>query len=134
MEQPTIGQPCRVHYNLRTGKWSVSIMVDHGNGKRWWNVRGNYDAVTIRNAVPRVNLSGVQKIRDRQRRKVVAQVDGVLVSINQAEKSYSSSRMVRVHYNPHRHDLFHTNPTNPVPWHGANLATFTSDGAMWASQ
>ena len=122
MDTPTTGQPCRVHFNLHTHLWSVSVKTSKG-----WRVRGNVESVTISNAVAKVSLSGVARIRAKQCRAVVARVEGVLVELN------GSPLATRVHYNPYRCESFHTTPSNPVPWHGANLATFTSDGAMWAS-
>jgi len=122
MERPTIGQPCRVHYNLHTHLWSVSVKTAKG-----WRVRGNVASVTIRNAVAKVSLSGVARIRAKQCRAVVARVEGTLVSLDGAPLA------TRVHYNPYRCEHFHTDPSNPVPWQGASLATFTSDGAMWSA-
>jgi len=86
----------RVHYNLRTHVWSISIKVP-GKG---WRVADHRESVTLRHARPVVSRAGVDRIRAKQSREVVARIEGTIGYYSKPIDEPVEGRRVR--FNPYR--------------------------------
>ena len=113
------GELVRVHYNLQTHLWSVSKKIQ-GKG---WRVVGNLEQVHIADATPRVSLAGVATTRRGNRRRVCAWIEGTLTTSAAALGD-------RIHFNPHRSELFHRDVSAPesTAWRGGGGVAFLSGG------
>lgn len=113
--QPITGKTVRVHKNLNTGKWSVSARIP----KKGFQVIAHLDTVTIHNAIPKVSLKGVQRIRKNNVRSVVARIEGTYIGTN-----IDTAANTAIHYNPYRHENFTF--TDGTIYTGSSVATFHS--------
>ena len=109
------GELVRVHKNLNTGKWTVSAKIP---GKSWQPVK-SLDNITLHDASPIVSLSGVNRIRNKNSREVIAKIEGYYISNTSKTTDYS------VHFNPFRSEDFTLE--NGTVYHNSNYAYFTSD-------
>ena len=100
------GEQVRVHFNLRTRRWSVSTKIK-GKG---WRVAGHYDAIRLTDAVPIVSKKGVDRIRAKGQREVIAKIEGTFAEGWDAQKGcafYELPQGEKVRFNPHkRYDFF----------------------------
>ena len=113
--QPILGETVRVHKNLNTGKWSVSARIP----KKGFQVIAHLDTVTIHNAIPKVSIKGVQRIREKQVRSVVARIEGTYIGTD-----IDTSSTATIHYNPYRNENF--TYTDGTIYTGSSVATFHS--------
>lgn len=116
------GEPIRVHKNLNNGKWSVSAKIQ-GKG---FQVVAHLDSVVVLNPTPKINFNGVGRIRDRQRRAVVAQIEGTYSTIKRPLLATGDI----VSYNPYRSQHFtqrtpHLN--NETIFTGSKIGVFAQD-------
>ena len=107
----------RVHKNLNTGRWTVCAKVP---GKSWQAIK-SVGQITIKNAVPIVSLSGLERLRRNKSREVIAKIEGFYVDDNYNTTDTS------IHFNPYRSDDF-TTRTGEV-FKQANKAYFPPNNA-----
>tara|TARA_R100000808_G_scaffold13906_2_gene33322 strand:- start:15417 stop:15794 length:378 start_codon:yes stop_codon:yes gene_type:complete len=113
--KPITGETVRVHKNLNTGKWSVSARIP----KKGFQVIAHLDTVTIHNAIPKVSIKGVQRIREKQVRSVVARIEGTFIGTN-----IDTAASTAIYYNPYRNENF--TYTDGTIYKGSSVGTFHS--------
>lgn len=126
---PAIGTPVRVHFNLRTGLWSISAKTPKG-----WRVVHHAPTLSLRNCTPVVSIAGIKRVRRLKRRNVVASIAGTLEGLgleggaSPADIALGGYRRIR--FNPYAADTFTTlvdwppRRTVTLPWTGADMVVF----------
>jgi hypothetical protein len=115
------GKRVRVHYHLRRHDFSV---VDRSTGR----VAANVDNITLADVDFKVQPKGLERIRRRGQREVIAYAVGTIAAVN--ESAPRKGRPNVVTFNPYRADTFTREDGTPV--HHADLATF-ADGKGWTA-
>jgi len=90
------GEEIRVHKNLNNGKWSVSARIP----KKGFQVVAHLDTVNVINAIPKISLATLKRIKTRNIRNVCAHIQGFYTTINSGQLD------IKVSYNPYRNDNF----------------------------
>ena len=130
MTLPT-GTLVRVHKNLNRQKaghreqWSVCVKIA-GKG---WRLHHHAETVTLTDATPIVSHKGVDRIRAKQSREVVAKIEGTLAAGELRNSQWLEAvDMVTVHFNPFRAYDFTKNNTESI-FKYASVAYFPAQSA-----
>jgi hypothetical protein len=110
------GKRVRVHYHLRRHDWSV---VDRSTGR----VAANVANITLADVDFKVQPKGLERIRSRGQREVIAYALGTIAAVN--EPAPRERRPNEITFNPYRADTFTRRDGTPV--HHADLVTFAPD-------
>ena len=95
----------RVYKNLKTKTWSIKIKVD----KKGWRKIASLDSCTIAHAKPIISRSGVERIRRRKEREVIAMIEGYFLSDNIDNINIPTKE---VFYNPYKnYDFYYKDNT-----------------------
>jgi hypothetical protein len=99
-----LNSPVRVHFNLHTGRWSVSRKDIPG--KSGYRVVKSVDRAILANAIP--HCGSVETIRRHNRRRVVASISGTLIGYDDiGDQVTDPGDLTPIRYNPHRSRYFH---------------------------
>ena len=117
----------RVYRNLNKAKkdradhvWSVQSQ----HADRKWRVREHTRSIGLQNPVFRIQSAGVDKVREKQVRKVCAYMQGTEAMIVADPRS-----LVRISFNPlHRSDFYRSDTGETVT--GADALIFTANGCF----
>ena len=94
------GETIRVHKNLNNGKWSISARIP----KKGFQVVAHLDSVNLLNVKPIVSIKGVDRIRVRKVRAVVAKIEGIYTTSN-VNKEVGTTK---ISFNPYKsYDFFY---------------------------
>ena len=107
------GETIRVHKNLNNGKWSVSARIP----KKGFQVVAHLDSVNLLNVKPIVSVKGVDRIRVRKVRAVVAKIEGIYTTNSVKVDS------IKIGFNPYNSYNFYTLYSGGK-FKGANAAKF----------
>jgi hypothetical protein len=110
------GKRVRVHYHLRRHDWSV---VDRSTGR----VAANVANITLADVDFVVQPKGLERIRRRGQREVIAYALGTIAAVN--DPSPREGRPNEITFNPYRADTF--TRRNGTPVRHAALVTFAPD-------
>ena len=106
----------RVYKNLQTSTWTIQTK----QGKNWKKYC-SLNSCTITNATPKVSRSGVERIRRRKRRTVIAMIEGYFLEDHVLEHKNCKE----VHYNPYKNYDFYYKDNQT--FQGCDIAIFPTD-------
>lgn len=121
-----IGQRVRVHYNLRTRRWTITGAWKGAPR----TLIGHADSLTLADVTPKVSVAGMERIRRIGERSVVAWLVGTLESVDATPVPPVNGR--RVSLNPKRpiDTFYHSDDMSPFVT--AKRVTFTKGGEAHA--
>ena len=109
------GDKVRVHRNLNTGAWAISIKIP---GKGWSVANNQIKECSIANATPITSEKGAVRIQSKGHREVIAKIEGVFLGLHCEPISDAAT----VHYNPFKSSDFHWD--NGDVFTGSNIVSF----------
>jgi len=109
------GDKVRVHRNLNTGAWAISIKIP---GKGWSVANNQIKECSISNATPITSEKGAVRIQSKGHREVIAKIEGTFIGLHCEPISDAAT----VHYNPFKSSDFHWN--NGDVFTGSNIVSF----------
>ena len=111
----TPGDTVRVHRNLNTGAWAISVKIP---GKGWRVANNQISECSIADATPITSEKGAARIQSKGHREVIAKIEGVFLGLHCEPISDAAT----VHYNPFKSSDFHWD--NGDVFTGADVVSF----------
>ena len=94
------GDTVRVHRNLNTGAWAISVKI---SGKGWRVANNQIAECSIANASPITSEAGAVRVQSKGHREVIAKIEGTFIGMHCEAMNDAGT----VHYNPFKSSDFH---------------------------